>query len=165
MRQFRFCNYIVGTLVKQGIHQRYDVEDCLQRICFRMLNPVGERGLPKSTLFDLDQSRPYTFQTGNPLEARFKKFLSNELKNIALGRIPALRRTQRPGSLSIAYGRDQGTVSPDEIPGRPMTDDQEILDDLTALLRQRSMPDLDLVALFKSILGGKGTRVQRSRFG
>ncbi len=165
MRQFRFAAYIIGSLVKNGIHQQYDLEDCLQRICFRMLSPVGERGLPKGTLFDLDQSRPYDL-TGNPLEARFKTFLSHELRDIKTGRIPALRKTQRPGSLSIAYGgQGQGTVSPDEIPGRQATYDREMLDDIMELLRRRSTPDLDLVALFVSILAGEGTRAQRSRFG
>jgi hypothetical protein len=47
MRSFRFANYIVGSLVRHGIHQQYDVEDSLQRIVFNMLSPVGERGLPR----------------------------------------------------------------------------------------------------------------------
>ncbi len=48
MRQFRFAAYIVGSLVTNGVHETYDPEDCLQRIVFRMLSPVGERGLPNS---------------------------------------------------------------------------------------------------------------------
>lgn len=166
MRQFRFCNYVVGAMVRHGIPQQYDVDDCLQRIVFRMLSPVGERGLPHQGLFDLDVNVPYNLRIGNPLEARFKTFVANDVKNISGGRIPALRRTQRPGSLTIAYGhQDQGTVSPDEIPDRPGTDNQEMIDDITELLRQRSTPDLDLVALFKLILAGEGTRHQRNTFG
>jgi hypothetical protein len=165
MRQFRFVNYILGSLVRHGVPQQYDVEDSLQRICFRMLSPTGERGLPRSSLFDLDLNRTYDLHGGNPLEARFKTFLFHELRNITMGRIPALRRTQRPGSLSIGYGQDQGMVSPDEIPGRATNTDQEMINDLTALLRQRSTPQLPLVDLFRSIMAGEGTKIQRSRFG
>jgi hypothetical protein len=165
MRTFRFANYILGALVRHGIHQQYDVEDSLQRIVFRMLSPVGERGLTKESLFDLDPNRQYDTQRGNPLEARFRTYLTHELRNIGMGRIPALRRVQRPGSISIGYGRDQGMMSPDAIPGRATNDDPEMLDDVAELLRQRSTPDLDLVALFKSILRGEGTKAQRSSFG
>ncbi len=162
MRSFRFASYILGSLARNGLHQQYDVEDCLQRICFRMLSPVGERGLPRNNLFDLDQGRQYDLQVGNPLEARFRTYLTHEIRSIATGRIPALRRTQRPGSLSIGY--TQGQVSPDEIPGRA-SHDTEMLADIVELLRQRSTPALDLVGLFMSILRGEGTRAQRIRFG
>ena len=165
MRTFRFCNYILGALIRNGIPEKYDTEDSLQRIVFRMLSPVGERGLPKETLFDLDQGRQYDTQRGNPLEARFKTFLAHELRNIGMNRIPALKRTQRPGSLSIGYGRDQGMMSPDEIPGRPGDHEQEMMADITALLQQHSTPDMPLVSLFQSILRGEGTKIQRARFG
>jgi hypothetical protein len=166
MRQFRFTSYILGALVRHGIHQQYDVEDCLQRIVFRMLSPVGEQGLPRSTLFDFDPNRPYNLQIGNPLEARFRTFLVRELKNITMGRIPALRRPQRPGSLSIAYGtQEAGFVSPDTIPGRLWNRDEELFNDIVKPLRQRSMPDMPLVDRFQSALAGEGTRVQRARFG
>ena len=166
MRQFRFANYIVGALARNAVHQKYDLEDCLQRVVFKMLSPVGERGLPHSTLFDIDLSQSYNLQSGNPLEARFKTYLNHELRNITMGRIPALRKTQRPGSLSIGYGdRDSGTVSPDEIADRVPNDDLEMLNDVAELLRQRSTPDLNLVDLFISIMNGEGTRVQRQKFG
>jgi hypothetical protein len=165
MRQFRFCNYVLGAMIRNGIPQRYDPEDSLQRIVFKMLSPVGERGMPHSNLFDIDLNRSYDLARGNPLEARFKTYLAMELRNITAGRIPALRRTQRPGSLSIGYGQDQGMVSPDEIPGRATNTDQEMINDLTALLRRHSSPQLPLVDLFRSIMAGEATRVQRSRFG
>jgi hypothetical protein len=66
MRHFRFAKYVVGALTRHGVQQEYDVEDCLQRICFRMLSPVGERGLSRGTLFDLDPSQSYDLRTGNP---------------------------------------------------------------------------------------------------
>jgi hypothetical protein len=165
MRTFGFATYILGALARNGVQQQYDIEDSLQRICFRMLSHVGERGMPHSSLFDLDLNRTYDLKRGNPLEARFKTFLINELRDITMGRIPALRRTQRPGALSIGYGQDQGTVSPDEIPDRASDDNQEMIDDLTALLRQRSTPQMPLVDLFQSIMAGEGTRIQRGRFG
>ncbi|MCY2987541.1 MAG: hypothetical protein NTY19_06715 [Planctomycetota bacterium] len=56
-------------------------------------------------------------------------------------------------------------VSADEIPGRAADDSQEIMGDITTLLRQRSTPDIDLVDLFNSILAGTGTRSQRARYG
>ena len=165
MRQFRFCNYIVGAIIRNGIPEQYDPEDCLQRICFHMLSPVGERGLPRQGLFDLDPNRSYDLRQGNPLEARFKTYLYHDLRSIAGGQIPALRRNPRPGSLSIGYGHDPGTVSPDEIPGRPTSGEQEMLDDIMVLLRQHSTPQMPLAAIFQSIMAGEGTRVQRNRFG
>jgi len=165
LRQFRFAAYIFGALVRHGLHQQYDIEDCLQRIVFRMLSPVGERGLPRQGLFDVDLNRPYDLAT-NPLEARFKTFLNHDLRSIGMGRIPALRRTERPASLSIGRGRgDPGVISAEEIPDRPTGNEEELMNDIAALLRQNSTPELPLLDLFHSIIAGEGTRVQRSRFG
>ena len=38
----RFADYILGALIRNGCHHQYNLEDCLQRIVFRMLSPVGE---------------------------------------------------------------------------------------------------------------------------
>jgi hypothetical protein len=165
MRQFRFANYIVGALTRHGVHQEYDVEDALQRIVFRMLSPVGERGLSRSTLFDLDPCQSYDLRTGNPLEARFKTYLRHELRSIMGGRIPALKRTGCSGTLSIGYGKETGEVSPDEIPARMPSGEQEMLGDIMELLRRRSAPGMPLADLFVSIMKGEGTRAQRARFG
>lgn len=165
MRSFGFAAYILGSLARNGVQYQFDIEDCLQRIVFRMLSSVGERGMPHSGLFDLDLNRAYDLARGNPLEARFKTYLAMELRNITAGRIPAVRLTQRQGSLSIGYGREQGTVSPDEIPGRAVGGEQEMLDDLIALLRRRSTPQMPLVDLFHSMLAGEGMKSQRARFG
>ena len=162
----RFADYILGALIRHGINQQYDLEDALQRIVFWMLSPVGERGLPKKSLFDFDESRPYDLRVGNPLQAIFRQYLSNAVKTVGMGKIPALRRVQHPSRLSIDYGEPgYGTVSPDEIPGRAASYDDEMIDDLMDLLRQRSTPGLPLADLFLSILNGEGTRVQRRRFG
>ena len=165
MRHFHFVNYIVGARIRHGTQQKYDVEDCLQRICFRMLSPVGERGLPKDTLFDVDLNGSYNLEVGNPLRARFCTFLMHELRNIMGDRIPALRRTPITGTLSIGYGKETGEVSPDQIPARAASGEQEMLNDIIELLKRRSVPGMPLVDLFQSILRGEGTRIQRSRFG
>ena len=81
------------------------------------------------------------------------------------GRIPALRTRQRTGALSIGYGGDVGDVSPDEIPDRMPSGEEEMLNDIMGLLRRRSTPDMPLADLFLSILRGEGTRTQRQHFG
>ncbi len=161
----RFVDYIVGALVRHGCHQQYDIEDSLQRIAFRMLSPVGERGNRKRTVFDFDETRPYDLRIGNPIEVIFKTYLMHELRSVCGGKIPALRKVQRPGTVSIGYGDGDNHASPDEIPGREETDDREMIADITDLLRRQSTPDLNLVDLFKSILRGEGTRIQRQTFG
>ena len=124
---------------------------------------LGERGNRKRTVFDFDETRPYDLRIGNPIEVIFKTYLMHELRSVCGGKIPALRKVQRPGTVSIGYGDNH--ASPDEIPGREETDDREMIADITDLLRRRSTPDLNLVDLFKSILHGEGTRIQRQTFG
>jgi hypothetical protein len=155
-------------LIRCGITQQYDLEDALQRIVFWMLSPIGERGLPKKTLFDFDEDRPYDLRIGNPLQAIFRRCITNAVRTVA--RVPTLRRVEYPNRLSISYERpgndpSYGTVSAETIPGRNDRNDQEMLGDIAELLRQRSTPGLPLADLFLSILQGEGTRLQRSRFG
>jgi hypothetical protein len=126
--------------------------------------------LPRNSLFDFDENRPYDLRLGNPLQAIFRRYLANAVTTIGMGKIPSLRRVQYPNRLSIGYGRTgndpgYGTVSAEEIPNRVQSYDHEMLDDLLALLRRRSSPGMPLADLFLSILNGEGTRVQRSRFG
>ena len=162
----RFTDYIMSALTKQGCHHQYDVEGALQRIVFKMLGNKGERGLPHKSLFDFDESRPYNLRLGNPLRVMFKKYLSNEIRAISMGCIPSIRTIQRPGRLSIGYGRDDpGTVSPEEIPDRPQSDEPEMTSDLLELLRKQSTPNLNLVDLFHSLLNKEGSEVQSRRFG
>ena len=101
----RFSDYVVGALIRHGVHTQFDLEDALQRIMFWMLSPVGERGLPKKSLFDFDETRPYDLSVGNPFQAIFRKCLVNAVRTVAMGRIPALRRVQYPKRVSINYGR------------------------------------------------------------
>ena len=155
----RFIDYILGTLIRHGVTQQYDLEDSLQRIVFWMLSPVGERGGPKKSLFDFDESRPYDLRVGNPLQAIFRKYLTNAVRTVATGKVPALRRVQYPNRLSIGYGQSDpshGTVSPDEIAARVPSYDYEMLNDLMDLLRRQSTPEMPLADLFMSILRGEG---------
>jgi hypothetical protein len=161
----RFCDYILGALLRSGCQYEYDVEDALQRIVFRMLSPVGETGAKRKTIFDFDEDRPYDLRIGNPLQAIFKAYLHNDIRNIIGGRIPALKRTPRTGTLSIGYGKQTGEVSPDDIPARMPSGDQEMFGDIMELLRKRTTTDMPLVDLFVSIMKGAGTRNQRIRFG
>jgi hypothetical protein len=67
---------------------------------------------------------------------------------------------------SAGYGRDDpGTVSPDDIPNRAESDEPEMMNDLIALLRKQSTPNLNLVDLFHFVLGKEGGEMQRKRFG
>jgi hypothetical protein len=161
----RFTDYILGALMRSGCHHQYDIEDSLQRICFRMLSPVGESGKSRRTIFDFDESRPFDLRLGNPIAVLFKVYLANEIRNILGGRIPALRTRQKTGTLSIGYGKDTGEVSPDEIPERMPSGEREMLGDIMELLRRRSAPGMPLLDLFMSILRGEGTQAQRSCFG
>ena len=161
----RFTDYILGALIRNGCHHQYDIEDALQRVVFRMLSPTGETGAKRRTIFDFDESRPYDLRVGNPLQAIFKAYLHNDIRSIMGGRIPALKKTQKTGTLSIGYGTDTGEVSPDEIPARASSGEEEMLRDIMELLRQRSTPGMPLADLFQSILRGEGTRIQRTRFG
>ncbi len=162
----RFVDYIMAALTKQGCHHQYDIEGALQRIVFKMLGAVGERGLPHKGVFDFDESRPFDLKLGNPVRVLFKKYLSNEIRSISMGCIPSIRTIQRPGRLSIGQGREgEGMVSPDDIPHRPQSDETELTNDLLELLRKQSTPNLHLVDLFYSILNGEGPEVQSRRFG
>ena len=131
-----------------------------------MLGAVGERGLPHKGVFDFDESRPFDLRLGNPVRVLFKKYLSNEIRSISMGCIPSIRTIQRPGRLTIGQGGDDpGTVSPDDIPDRPQSDEPELMNDLDELLRRQSTPDLNLVDLFHSLLAKEGPEVQSRRFG
>ncbi len=163
-RCHRFIDYILGSLLRWAGHERrFDLEDALQYIVFRMLSRVGERGTRRRSVFDFDETRPYDLRIGNPLQQIFRAYPGNDLRSVLGNKIRRIRTTDRPkGTISI--GTDPNTVSPDEIPGRA-TENDELIQDIMGLLKRKSTPELDLVALFKSILAGTGTRFQRQHFG
>jgi hypothetical protein len=173
MKSFSFVNYIVGSLFRHGCTYRCDPEEALQYIAMNMLSPVGERGQPRKTLFDIDLNYSWNLQQGNPLEARFKLYLRHDLAAICSGKIPRLAYVQRrPGTVSISPGYrgadlEPGSVSADQIPDRASGDWGELIGDIIFLLRRQEQvhPELPLVNLFTSILSGEQTRSTRSTYG
>ena len=169
-----FTDYIVGTLIKNGIHARYDLEAALAYVVEKMLMDRGEHGEPRITLFNGFEERP-DYTTGNPVQARFLKFLHFAVNNIRKNKIPRLADVEhRPlGTVSIAQGRSRGGdpaggVSPNEIAARPSQDADlvELLDDIMDLLRRKEIAyPLPLIALFQAIMSGQTTDQQRARFG
>ncbi len=164
-----FANYLVGALIRNNIHRHSDPEQALNYMAFRLLSPVGESGKRKGTLWDFDESRPYA-PGDNPLEARFKTFVMNDIRTLTGHKIRRLRNLDRsPGTISITPGRSkddsQAGIGAGDIPGRESGGEDELLADIMELLRKKSTPDFDLVALFRSILAGEGTRFQRQFFG
>jgi hypothetical protein len=168
---YSFVGWILNSLMRHGCGARIDTDAALNYIAFRLLSPVGERGNPRSTVFDFDESRPWTPGT-NPLEGRFKTFVLRDVRTLC-GKNPsqAFKNTKRPaGTVSIGQRGQKdddiaGTVSPDEIPAARSTHESELVADIVALLKKRSTPNLPLVAVFQAILNGASLRDQRARFG
>ena len=169
-----FSDYILSALIKNGIHQQYDIEAALAYIVEKMLMPVTDTGEPRLTVFNGFKERP-DFVGGNPLQARFLKFLDFAINNIRKGKIPRLANVERrpQGTVSIGQGRwkegePRGEISPDEIAAPPST--QKDLDDLVwdikMQLRQKERSlALPLEQLFLSMMGGMRGDEQRKAFG
>lgn len=169
-RCHRFTDYIVGGLLRHQCNRRIDLDDALQQICFHMLSRVGEKGQPRRAVFDFDENRPFDLARGNPLEAIFKQYLLNDLRSICGGRISRLRITNRPhGTVSIeqGHGKDAnaGMVSPDEIPAKPPSGEEELFQDIHELLRRNSTPTMPLADLWAAMLEGMPLKKQRATFG
>ena len=166
-----FTDYVVGTMVRHGVHRKTDIEDALAYAYEAMMSPKKLTGEPKSTLFGgFDANRPRN-PNDNPLEARFKTSVGNVVRNIASGRIRRLSNVeQRPqGTVSFAVGRanELGSISSDKVAARSDGGLGEMLADLTALLKRKQQldPSLPLVDLFQSMLAGETIKDQRARFG
>jgi len=169
-----FAEYILSALIKNGIHQQYDIEGALSYVFEKMMMPIRDTGEPRVTLFgDFDETKPYT-PNFNPLQARFFKFLQFAINNVKKGKIVRLSNVERrpEGSVSIGLGRrkddDTGTISPDQIAARKSgeADFSEIVADLTELLKKKEPAyGLPLVRLFQAIIAGKNTEQQRQQFG
>lgn len=169
-----FTNYIVGAMVKNGIHRRYEAESVLQYVFQKMMMPTTDTGEPKATVFGgFDEGKPY-FLGGNPLQARFMKFLQFAINNIRKGRIPRLARQEpRPqGTVSIGQGRlgdEPGSgVSPEEIAAKPSSsaEFEEMVGEIKGLLRrQEAASGLPLVQFFDALMSGQRTTEQAKVFG
>jgi hypothetical protein len=123
-----FADYIVGALVRNGLHHRYDVEACLAYIFEKLTMSVTDQGEPRKTVFGDFVELP-DYSSGNPLAVRFLKYLEWAIGDIRKGRIPRLAIAERrpPGTVSIRPGRQQdgdpaGGISAGEIAARPSGD-------------------------------------------
>lgn len=169
-----FAEYILSSLLKQGVHNRYDIEAALSYVVEKMLMATTGTGSKRATLFSGFQERPHG-PGFNPLQARFMQFLQFAVNNIRRGRIPRLAHVgHRPsGTVTIGQGRSTkgeagAVVSPESIPARRTGDADlaEMIEDIALLLRRKeSAYGLPLVDLFRAILGGMNAHEQRQRFG
>jgi hypothetical protein len=171
-----FTEYIYAALVKNGIHDQYDIEAALQYVIEKMLMPRSETtGEERSSLFSGFNARPDETADFNPFQWRFMSFLQGAINNVRKGKVPRLRSVERrpQGSVSIGQGRrkegDPATgISPDEIADRPSTDAElgEMVEDITSLLlRKQSETGLPLAGLFRAMMSGMNSQQQRARFG
>jgi hypothetical protein len=95
-----FAEYVVAALVRNGIHRRFDLEAALNYIIEKMLLDRSDTGQPRSSLFGGFEERPYT--AGNPLQARFFRFLELAIGNIRKGKIVRLSPAQLVRSASAS---------------------------------------------------------------
>ena len=170
-----FSEYILGALIKNGIHHKNDIEAAMNYVLEKMLMDRSvATGNERPTLFgNFDANRDYIPGT-NPLQARFFKFLQNAIANIKSGRIPRLANTvRRQGILSLGQGRQRdddfgSTVSPDQIAARSSSHDELdlLLKDIRTLL-QRKEPayGLPLVSFFDDMMNGVRNVEQRRKYG
>jgi hypothetical protein len=170
-----FTHYIVGALIRNNIHTRYDMESVLSYIFQKMMMPVSDTGQPKSTVFSgFDETKPY-FPGGNPLQIRFMKFLQFAVNNVRKGKIPRLAQVgRRPeGTVSIGQGRKRNDapavgISPEAIPARQSSDAslEEMIEDITTLLKkQEPSTGLPLARFFNAVMAGQRTDQQSRLFG
>jgi len=169
-RCFTFTGWIVNSLLRHGCYQRIDPDEALNYVAFRLLSPVGERGQPRPTLFEFDESRPYEPGT-NPLEGRFKTFVVRDIRSICGGKMPKFKILNRPqGTLTISQrprrGEPQpGLVGADQIPAPEKPHERELFGDIMALLQRNSVPDMPLADLWQAMLEGMPLERQRQVFG
>lgn len=167
-----FTEFIYATLLRNGLHHKYDIEAALQYVIQKMLMDRSElSGEPKISLFGGFSERP-DYATGNPLLARFLSYLDGAVKNIRNGKIRRLLNNRQDGTVSIGQGRKKGDeadgISPDEIPGRMDHDADlgEMIEDLTTLLRRKEAASrFPLVPLLRAMLDGMSVNEQRRKFG
>jgi len=167
-----FSEYMLSALIRQGIHDRYDIEGALSYVVTQMMMDKSlTTGQPRSTVFGgFDASRAY--QPGeNPLQARFLTYLKNAISNIKAHRIPRLANVQSrpPGTLSIGHGdSERGTISPHHIPARKDERGEldELLSEIRIWLKRKEPPTgLPLVRFFDLMMSGEPMVQQRKRFG
>lgn len=160
-----FTDYIVAVIVRNGLYRQFDMEAALGYIVEKML---------MNRLFGGFEERP-DYTRGNPLLARFLKYLDFAVNNIRKGKIVRLANAERrpEGMVSISQGRQKlGDpslgVSPDEIaaPASGQGDLDELIGDIETVLRQKErLYPLHLVDQFRAMLAGQTVDQQRKVFG
>ena len=116
-----FGDYVLGTLLKSGLDNRYDLEQVVQYIFDKMLTPRSDSGGTRTTLFsDFDPARP---DAPEHFRARFLTWLKYTANNVKKGKVPRMANVERrpAGTVSIGQGRQKdddapGTVSPTRSP-------------------------------------------------
>ena len=78
----RWTDYALGALIRH-CGNTVHLDDAFAYVMFRLLSRVGRRGQPRPCLFDMDPNREYDLAIGNPLLARFRTFLINDVRSIA----------------------------------------------------------------------------------
>jgi len=170
-----FTDYIVGGLIRNGIHNTYDTESVLSYVFQKMMMATTDTGEPRNTVFSgFDETRPYN-PGDNPLQGRFMKFLQYAINNVRKGKIPRLAQVERrpQDTVSIAQGRQRAGdpmvgISPEAIPARASSDAglDEMVQDIKGLLRkQEPSTGLPLVKFFGAVMSGQRTDQQSRLFG
>lgn len=163
-----FTDYILGALLKNRIHNTYDMESVLAYVFQKMMMPTTDTGEPRNTVFSgFDEARPYS-PGDNPLQGRFMKFLQYAIRNVKKGKIPRLSQVERrpQGTVSIAQGRSRVGdpmlgISAEAIPARPSSDAQfqEMVESIrTMLARQESSTGLPAGPVLQCRHGGATNR-------
>jgi hypothetical protein len=171
-----FADYIHSALIRNGIHQSYDLEAALQYVVEKMLLDRSEvTGQPRASLFGGFTPWSADNPAVNLLQARFMAFLEAAIRTIKKGRVPRLLNVERrpQGAVSIGLGRwkegDPATgISPDEIADRPSGEAHlgELLGDIEGLLRRKEPGyGFPLAALFRAIMAGRNLDQQKQQFG
>jgi hypothetical protein len=168
-----FGEYVMATLLRSGVQDRFDVEQALQYVFEKMLLPRSDSGGPRNTIFT--GFDPNASDSGEHFRARFLSWLSYAVNNIRRGKIRRLAKVEpRPAkSVSIGIGRTRegnpgGTISPDQIPSRSSAEAPfaELVQDVASLLRAREPAyGLPLSGIFAAIIAGKNSEQQRAEFG
>lgn len=168
-----FSDYTMSALVKNGIHQRYDLEAALAYVFEKMLMDKTDTGEARRTVFGDFTEKPGLVE-GNPLQARFMLFLNYAIRNVRQGKVPRLANTRRlPGTVSIGQGRRRegdpaDGISPEEIVAHSSAEGglDELVSDISDLLRRKEPETgLPLVKMFVGMVQGEKTAEQRRTYG
>ena len=121
MRGFNWISYVATCVRHSGFNDRREVQEKTHDIVVKLLTGTPFRGF--------DQ------RTSGPMDLRFKKSISNALKNLV-----EKERNRKHYLPTVPIGQTFGSVTADELPARSWTaddDDEKVVDDFRQLVRQR----------------------------